>query len=106
MFAVVAVFLRAEWSISKTLDRYIFAGSGSDQVVGRAVAGLPVYNSQFATLPPHFLAEGMERRRKIDPRNIISWYRKAPDSFKTVFPYLVASVDTSAPSLAAENVSL
>lgn len=86
------MFLRAEWSISKTLDRYIFAGSGSDQVVGRAVAGLPVYNSQFATLPPHFLAEGMERLRKIDPRKIISWYHKAPDSFKTVFPYLVASV--------------
>lgn len=41
-------------------DRYIFAGSGGDQLVGRAVSGLPVNESTFATLPPHFAASTLQ----------------------------------------------
>ena len=42
MVSAVAVYLRAGWSIGNTQDRYIFSGAGSDQIVGRAVCGLPI----------------------------------------------------------------
>ena len=38
----VQVYLRAGWSLGTTQDRYIFAGPGGDQLVGRAVCGLPI----------------------------------------------------------------
>lgn len=45
MFVVISavqVYLRAGWSLGNVQDRYIFAGPGGDQLVGRAVCGLPI----------------------------------------------------------------
>eukprot|EP01034_Spumella_vulgaris_P035606 gene35606-43904_t len=49
----VQVFLRAGWSLGNVPDRYLFAGKGGDQLVGRVVAGLPMTDDRFGTLPPH-----------------------------------------------------
>ena len=54
MVSDVAVYLRAGWSIGNTQDRYVFSGAGSEQIVGRAVCGLPIQSMDFAILPPHF----------------------------------------------------
>ncbi|KAG6944547.1 hypothetical protein JG688_00017025, partial [Phytophthora aleatoria] len=35
-------------------DRYFRYEAAGDQYLGRVVAGLPQYSSQFAVLPPHF----------------------------------------------------
>ena len=37
--ASVSVWLRAGWSLGSVQGRYIFAGSGGDQFVGRVAAG-------------------------------------------------------------------
>lgn len=52
--SAVQVYLRAGWSLGNVQDRYIFSGAAGDQVVGRAVCGLPINDSNFAVLPPHF----------------------------------------------------
>ena len=39
----VSIWLRAGWSLGSVQDRYIFAGSGGDQFVGRAAAGTFTY---------------------------------------------------------------
>ena len=59
MLSAVNVYLRAGWSLGNVQDRYIFAGSGGDQIVGRAISGLPLNDMRFATLPPHFSTEDM-----------------------------------------------
>ena len=43
-------------------DRYIFGGTGADQIVGRAVCGLPITSKNFAILPPHFATETIVRK--------------------------------------------
>ena len=55
--SAVNVYLRAGWSLGNVQDRYIFAGAGGDQIVGRAASGLPVNDLRFAVLPPHFSDE-------------------------------------------------
>ncbi|KAF0726669.1 hypothetical protein Ae201684_015069 [Aphanomyces euteiches] len=55
----VSVYLRAGWTLGPVQGRYIFTGSGGDQFVGRAAAGLDVNTPQFATLPPHFDGRGL-----------------------------------------------
>jgi len=54
---VIQVFLRCCWSLGNVQDRYIFLDSGGDQFVGRSAGGLPLSDSKFATLPPHFSPE-------------------------------------------------
>ena len=39
------VYLRAGWSLGNVPDRYIFAGTGGDQLTGRALCGLPINKS-------------------------------------------------------------
>ena len=60
MLSAVNVYLRAGWSLGNVQDRYIFAGSGGDQIVGRAISGLPLTDMRFATLPPYFSNEDLE----------------------------------------------
>ena len=54
------VYLRAGWSLGNVKDRYVFAGPGGDQVVGRAVSGLPITTICFSLLPPHFTRKDLE----------------------------------------------
>ena len=54
------VYLRAGWSLGNVQDRYLFAGAGADQLVGRVVSGLNIYDEEFSTLPPHFSMEDLD----------------------------------------------
>lgn len=58
--SAVNVYLRAGWSLDNVQDRYIFAGAGGDQIVGRAASGLPITDLRFAVLPPHFSTEDLD----------------------------------------------
>ena len=50
----IAVHLRAGWALGGVQDRYLKYESAGDMFVGRTVAGLPIDNVAFATLPPFF----------------------------------------------------
>ena len=76
---MVAIYLRAGWSVGKVQDQYIFSGAGSDQVVGRAAAGLPINDNGFAVLPPHFFARGTVILREIGDSNIYESYDYFPE---------------------------
>ena len=66
------VYLRAGWSLGNTQNRYIVAGAGGDEMVGRAVTGLPITSKQFSILPPHFTeADKMEIDRNVQWDQII-----------------------------------
>ena len=88
--SAVSVYLRAGWSLGNVQDRYIFAGAGADQVVGRTVAGLPINTSDFAILPPHFSAADLAILNDIGWNNIFSGYDRLPLGFQRVIPYLLA----------------
>jgi hypothetical protein len=52
--SVIAVLLRGEWTLGSVSDRYWKHQDAGDQYVGRAVTGLPLQESTFGHLPPHF----------------------------------------------------
>lgn len=92
--SVIAIFLRAGWSLGQVQDRYITYSDGGDQFCGRISAGLN-YNggSQFAVLPPHFnitnnnVVLTREEWLLICPR-----YEQYPITFQSCIPYLLASL--------------
>ena len=67
-------------------------GVGSDQLVGRAVAGLPINTIDFGTLPPHFATNDLDLLRSLGWADILNGYDNLPLSFKTLIPQLLASV--------------
>jgi hypothetical protein len=90
--SAIAVYLRAGWSIGNVQDRYIFSGSGSDQVVGRAVAGLPINSTDFGTLPPHFTLADHDAMRAVGWNLLIVGYDQLPNTFKDIVPMLIANI--------------
>jgi hypothetical protein len=91
--SAIAVFLRAGWSVGNVQDRYIFMGAGSDQLVGRAVSGLPINSIEFGTLPPHFKRDENEfLKETIKWANILPGYDNLPAGFKECIPYFLASI--------------
>ena len=87
VISAVQVYLRAGWSLGDVPDRYIFAGAGGDQIVGRAVCGLPINSKEFGVLPPHFSAEDIALLNDIGWQHILEGYSNYP-----VVPYLLASL--------------
>ena len=49
-----AICRRALWILGTVQEKYVKYQKASDQYVGRVVAGLPLYEADFAVLPPHF----------------------------------------------------
>ena len=91
--SVVSVYLRAGWSLGNTQDRYIFSGPGGDETVGRVVCGLPVNDTAFCALPPHFTLSDLEViKESVGWESVVENYDKYPASFKHVIHYLVASI--------------
>jgi len=90
--SAVNVYLRAGWSLGNVQDRYIFAGAGGDQIVGRAASGLPITDLRFAVLPPHFSNEDLEILNSIGWHSILPGYNNYPSSFKRIVPFLLASL--------------
>lgn len=86
---VVTIYLRAGWSLGPVQSRYLFTSKGGDQHVGRCACGLPPMDDNFATLPPHFgeyvLSEGVWN-------TVTGGAFHTNDGFKTVVPYLLASI--------------
>jgi hypothetical protein len=88
----IAIYLRAGWSLGPVQSRYILEGEGGDQVCGRAATGLPLTETAFANLPPHFLA-GDNGISSEEWENILPGYSSFyPMSFREVIPYLLASL--------------
>jgi len=92
IISAVQAYLRAGWSLGNVQDRYIFGGAGGDQLVGRAVCGLPINNIDFATLPPHFRKEDLEELNQIGWTNILPDYENFPKCFQPIVPFLLASL--------------
>ena len=88
----VQVYLRAGWSLGNTQDRYIFAGPGGGQLVGRALCGLPINGKEFSVLPPHFTLEDMAVLNEVVWSNILEGFDDYPAGFRRVVPYLFASL--------------
>ena len=90
--SAVQVYLRAGWSLGNVQDRYIFAGAGGDEVVGRAAAGLP-FDTNFGILPPRFSVADQQLLDQIGWHNIFPEWVKYPARFqrvlKLIFPSLV-----------------
>ena len=70
-------------------DRYLFASAGGDQLTGRVLTGLPFNDATFATLPPHFDAEGLASIRW---QAVLPTYSRLPEAFKRALPYLLALI--------------
>lgn len=87
--STVATYLRAGWSVGTTQDRYIFSGEGGDQLCGRAVCGLSIHDTDFASLPPHFPPEVLTT---VEWRIIFPGYEIFPQCFRQCLPFLLASV--------------
>lgn len=85
----VHVYLRAGWSLGDTQNRYLFAGSGGDQLTGRVLCGLPFNDSSFAQLPAHFDAAGLAQ---IDWPTVLPLYSRMPQSMKVALPFLLAAI--------------
>ena len=90
--SAIAIYLRAGWSLGNVQDRYLFAGSGSDQLVGRAIACLPITSTDFAVLPPHFVPEDLAVLKRIGINNLIHGYDEFPACFQHAVVYLLASL--------------
>lgn len=52
--SIVAVHIRAGWSLMGVEATYMRYAEAGDQTVGRSICGLPTNRPEFAMLPPHF----------------------------------------------------
>ena len=69
-----------------------FSDVGGDQIVGRAVAGLPVNSQDFTVLPPHFTDLGLQRVLEIGWENLLEGFYDYPEAFLRVVPFFLASI--------------
>ena len=88
--SVVAVFLRAGWTLGNVKDRYLFLSGAGDEHVGRTVAGLPSDSSDFALLPPHFADPSDDVILKAIRSVFPTLYNH--DGVRFVLPFLLASL--------------
>jgi hypothetical protein len=87
-----SIFLRAGWTLSSNTNRYIFQGSGGDQLTGRVVSGLPLTDTQLATLPPRFKPDTFSQFSVEKWESLLPGYSSLPRCFQSVVPYLIASI--------------
>lgn len=90
--SVIAIYLRAGWSVGKLQDRYIFAGAGGDTIVARACSGNDVNDASFATLPCHFTLRGTEIIGEITYEFIFEDLRLYPASFHGALEFMAAAL--------------
>ena len=90
--SAVQVYLRAGWTLGNVPDRYIFAGPGGDQLVGRYITLMPVHDAAFATLGPHFTQEGLQKISAFGWNRLVPGYDNFPDCFKSVVRVLLANI--------------
>ena len=90
----INVILRGGWSFGDddVLKRYLFAGKGGDQLVGRSLSGLPINSEDFSLLPPHFPNDILNSLSEEDWSIILPDYETYPNCFKSTLPFLLASI--------------
>jgi hypothetical protein len=88
--SMVAIFLRVGWSLGNVPQRYLFAGEGGDNLVGRLACGLNMSKTTFLVLPPHFKNDF--HLEEEDWCDIVPGYLELPEKFQAVCPYLLASL--------------
>ncbi|EKX41441.1 hypothetical protein GUITHDRAFT_153806, partial [Guillardia theta CCMP2712] len=93
------VYIRANWKIGETQDRYILGETGGDQFAGRILAGNDSGTADFAVLPPHFTTEGLKQIEEIGWERFISGYRSFPAGFQKCIRFFLASVLWHLPTL-------
>ena len=79
-------------SLGKIRDKYIFHCEGGDQLCGRMVNGSDFSSELFAILPPHFMPEANDILTSDFWNDIMPGYDSKPSGFKTILPYLLASL--------------
>ena len=89
---LVAVYIRAGWSLGSVQDRYIYDGSVSNQLVERAATGLPTLSNNFSTLLLHFSRESLQALHDFGWENIVDGINLYPECCRRVIPYLLASI--------------
>jgi hypothetical protein len=97
--SMVAIFIRIGWSLGNVPHRYLHAGEGSDQLVGRIACGLPFLDVEFLTLPPHF--DNTMALTEEEWEDIVPGYGTLPQRFKTAVPFILASLVYHTPWLQA-----
>jgi len=98
---VPTVYIRANWRIGDTEDRYIVGGAGGDQMCGRLLAGNDPSTAEFAVLPPHFSPEGMQEIQAIGWDKFIKSFNELPRGFRNCIPFFLASILYHLPTLQA-----
>jgi hypothetical protein len=94
-----AVYIRANWSLGNTQDRYIMGGAGEDELIGRLLSFLNLYDKSFASLPPHFDKEGMKKLREIGYDNLVTGFSNYSPGYRRCIPYFIALVLYQLPTL-------
>lgn len=89
--SIVAIFLRAGWSLGQVQKRYLTRADGSDNLCGRVACGLNLNDgASFSVLPPHFHPSFVltaEQWAEIAPG-----YDQLPACFQGCLIYLLASI--------------
>jgi len=89
--SVLAIFLRAGWSLGQVQDRYFSSAGGNDHLCGRVAAGLDFNSgSRFSVLPPHFANADVISREQW--QHICPCYHEFPVGFRACLPYFLASL--------------
>ena len=85
-----SIRLRMDHSIGNVESRYIFEGEGTDQMLGRVVAGLDFNTLDFAALPPHFA--DMKVLTPSEWALTVPGYNHYPKGFQECIPYYIAAL--------------
>jgi len=89
--SVIAIYLRAGWSLGQVQDRYITYSDGGDQLCGRVAAGLDFNaGANFAVLPPRLSSVSVLSGEEWNL--IIPGYSDYPPGFQTCLPILTAQI--------------
>ena len=95
-----AVYIRAQWSLGNTQDRYIMGGAGEDELCGRILALLDLNSIDFGVLPPQFTPAGLLRVGEMGGwGKFLDHYKLYPAGIKRCLPFFVASALYHLPKL-------
>ena len=63
--SIMTICLRAAWTITQVMKKYIFRERGADNQLGRTMALIPGNTAEFNALPPHFAPSEEARAQKV-----------------------------------------
>jgi len=84
-----AAELRADHKIGISSVYQTCAAPQQDGIMGRLLAGLEFASAEFTVAPPHFKTDDVA---EIQFKDFVAHYEYYPETFKTVIPFLLASI--------------